>query len=442
MRPAEHPRRVRPMAATVVTLLILSACSTGPAGSAAPTQAASAASVPVTFAVFGGGGAHLTWMVRTARAWAADHPEIDLTTTTGNFYSSPVPYQALQDAYFASPAPDLVSGFIGGSMTADAAAGRFADLTDLWQSLGLDDAVPPAVADLATVNGRRYWIPTLAQWNPVFYRTDVFARASIDPPATWDDLLADCRTLRAAGIDRPIAQAGGQNWSPPAARWFSTIDLAINGADFHEALAAGSVAWTDPRVKDVFAKWSELFDAGCYGDPALQGYGDPLLELKEGTTAMDNLGEWIFENAALTDNLPIDFFRPPTIDPAVPRTDIVLAYGLAIPADAPHPEQAKDLIRALVSADSLRTAYRSVPRVILDTRVDPGYLPRHAKGLQLLENAGRVVELWEFTATEPQATIGLDLFTAFLQDPGTLADDLATAEKARAAAYGAAGTGT
>ncbi len=321
-------------------------------------------------------------------------------------------------------------------MTADAAAGKFADVTDLWQSLGLDDAVPQAIADLATVNGHRYWIPTLAQWNPVFYRTDVFAGASIDPPVTWDELLTDCRTLRAAGIDRPIAQAGGQNWSPPAARWFSTIDLAINGADFHESLAAGKVAWTDPRVKAVFAKWSDLFDAGCYGDPALQGYGDPLLQLKAGTTAMDNLGEWIFENEALTNDLPIDFFRPPVLDPDVPGTDIVLAYGLAIPADSPHPEQAKALIRAMVSADSLRTAYQSVPRVILDTRVDPGYLPRHAKGLQLLERASRVVQLWEFTATDPQATIGLTLFTAFLTDPATLSEDLATAELARMAAYG------
>ncbi len=442
MRPAEHPTRVRTMAIVALVGLVLNACSSRPAGSAGPTGAPSASSVRFTFAAFGGGGAQLTWMVRTARAWAADHPEINLTTTTGNFYAKPVPYQALQEAYFASPAPDVVAGFIGGSMTADAASGRFADLTDLWQSLGLDDAIPRAIADLAMVNGHRYWIPTLAQWNPVFYRTDVFASATIEPPATWDELLADCRALRSAGIDRPIAQAGGQSWSPPAARWFSTVDLAMNGADFHEALAAGRVAWTDPRVKAVFAKWKDLFDAGCYGDPALQAYGDPILELKSGSTAMDNLGEWIFENAALTNDLPIDFFRPPVIDPAVPRTDIVLAYGLAIPADSAHPEQAAALIRALVSADSLRTAYQTVPRVILDTRVDPGYLPRHARGLQLLEDADRVVELWEFTATEPQATIGLSLFTAFLQNPTTLGDDLAVAEQARMAAYGSARAGS
>ncbi len=424
-------------AAALALALVLSACGGNSSGTVSPAASGSVAPTSMRFAIFGGGGAQLSWMVRGAKAFEAGHPGLDLATPIGDFYSKPIPYDDLQAAYFGADSPDLVSGYVGGNLRADAAAGNFTDLTDLWNELGLDDAVPPAVADLASVDGHRYWVPTLAQWNPVFYRTDLFTQASIDPPGTWDELLADCRALRAAGIERPLAQAGGDRWTPPSARWFSSIDLALNGADFHQALAEGRIAWSDERVRAVFATWTDLFDAGCYGDPALQSYSDPILELQHGTTAMDNLGEWIYENPVLTNDAPIDFFRPPAISPEVSPTDIVLVYGLAIPAGAAHPDLARDLIRSLVSADSLRTAYRTVPRLILDARVDPGYLPRHTKGLKLLEDARQVTELWEFTATQPQAGIGLTLFTAFLADPSTLDADLATAEQARAAAYGA-----
>jgi multiple sugar transport system substrate-binding protein len=425
---------MRILAFFLVAALAVTACS-GPSASGGRTPAPTL-SGHLRFSIFGGGGSFLSWMDHGASSFAGANPGVSVATTLGNFYSEPVPYADLEKAYFGDPPPDLVSGFVGGSLRADAAAGRLLDLTDLWTELGLDEAVPASVADLASVDGHRYWIPTLAQWNPIFYNTTAFAQAGVSPPQSWQELLRACSALRSAGVSRPIAQAGAAPWSPPAARWFSSIDLALNGAAFHEALASGKVAWTDPRVRAVFDRWQELFDAGCYGDPALQSYGDAVLDLKTGSAAMENLGEWIFESTALPDDAPVDFFRPPVIDPSVGRTDIVLVYGLAIPAKAEDPALAKELIRALVSPSSLKRAYITVPRVILDTRVDPGYLPRHTAGLKLFESATSLTELWEFEAPSPQAETGLALFQGFLADPTALDRDLALAEQSRAAAFG------
>ena len=419
--------------------LALVACA-APGTSAEQPSPTPAASEPtgLRFAIFGGGGAHLDWMVAETRAYDEAHDAVTVEVTQDTFYGPEIPYPKLQERYFEED-PDLVSGFIGGSLRPDAEAGRFLDLTDLWEELGLEDAVPASVAELASVDGRRYWIPTLAQWNPVFYNTDAFATAGLEVPTSWDGLLAACATLRGAGVEQPIAQSGGEDWRPPAARWFSAINLAVNGPELHEQLALGRVAWTDERVRSVFTYWRQLVDAGCYHEPVPQAYSDAIGRLSDGRAAMLNLGEWIYESALLADDDPVDFFRPPPIDPDLPRSDIVLVYGLAIPADADHPEEARELLRQLVSREALQRGYQTVPRVVLDRRVQPGYLPRHEKGLELFEGADHLVELWEFAATSPQADIGLELFTGYLADPDALEALLAAAEDARSEAYGAPG---
>lgn len=422
--------------------LLLAGCGANASPTGTPTDAPEPTGpIELSFAMFGGGGPHLDWMVTETRAYdeAVDGVTVDYTQDT--FYARPVvPYRKLQERYFEEH-PDLVAGFVGGSLRPDAESGRFLDLTDLWAELGLEGAVPAAITDLASVEGHRYWVPTLAQWNPVFYNTEAFAAAGVTPPDSWDALLDACADLRAAGIDRPISQSGEPSWTPPAARWFSTIDLALNGPDFHERVASGEVAWTDRRVRDVFAEWNRLIDGGCFGDPILQAYPDAIAMLADGRAPMENLGEWIYESALLRDDDPVDFFTLPAMDASLPRTEIALVYGLAIPADAAHPDEAKDLLRQLVSPEALTRAYGIVPRVIPDSRVDPGYLPRHRKGLQLFEQADRLVELWEFSAPREQGDIGLDLFTSFLADPTGLEGFLADAEAARVAMYGSPGNG-
>jgi multiple sugar transport system substrate-binding protein len=434
--------RIR-LVSSIVALLIVSGCGTSASQPASTGGAGATQDGPLqlSFAIFGGGGPHLDWMLSETKSYDDAVDGVTVDYTQDNFYAKPVdPYDKLQQRYFEDD-PDLVAGFIGGSLRPDAEAGRFLDLSDLWSQLGLEHAVPASIADLASVDGHRYWVPTLAQWNPVFYNTQAFAAAGVEPPQDWDALLQVCADLRAAGIERPISQAGEPSWTPPAARWFSTINLALNGPDIHEQLAQGRVAWTDERVRAVFAEWNQLIDAGCFGDPILQSYSDAIAKLADGRAPMQNLGEWIYESAFLHDDDPIDFFSLPPIAAGLPRTQIALVYGLAIPADAAHPEEAKALLQQLVSQQALTRAYQTVPRVIPDSRVDPGYLPRHQRGLELFQQADRLVELWEFSAPREQGDIGLDLFTSFLADRSGLEGYLEEAERARIAAYGPADGG-
>ena len=51
-----------------------------------------------------------------------------------------------------------------------------------------------------TIGGKQWGIPyTYYQWG-VYYRKDLFTANGISVPKTWDDFVAACATLKAAGI--------------------------------------------------------------------------------------------------------------------------------------------------------------------------------------------------------------------------------------------------
>ena len=64
------------------------------------------------------------------------------------------------------------------------------------------------------VDGVRYGVPWYGGFGCLFYRTDLFAQAGVEPPATWEGLLEVCRVLRdKTGLEYPFA------FNPRAGFW-------------------------------------------------------------------------------------------------------------------------------------------------------------------------------------------------------------------------------
>ena len=58
------------------------------------------------------------------------------------------------------------------------------------------DQIAPFFRDFsATYNGKTYLIPLDGDFHMLYYRTDVFAKAGLKPPETWDEYLADAKAL-------------------------------------------------------------------------------------------------------------------------------------------------------------------------------------------------------------------------------------------------------
>ncbi|HEX6256038.1 MAG TPA: extracellular solute-binding protein [Euzebyales bacterium] len=376
---------------------------------------------------YAGGADHGEWLRSTAERFAGE-AGVSLGVVSGNFYGAPVPGD-LTERVTGDPPADVVSAFVGGSLTACAEQGLLAPLDDLWTEREWDDALPAAVTDLATVDGRRYWAPTTMQPNPIFYRTDVFADLGLEPPTTWEDLLAVCDRLREDG--RAAFTSAG-TWSPPAARYFTILNLRLNGAAFHEELLRGRHSWNDPRLVPVFDHWRQMIDRGCFVDDAMSNdFREAVGDLASGDAAMWNIGEWFYEfvDDDVADTL--DFFAFPQLDPDVSPAEIALVQGVAVVADAQDPQLANDLAAHLSSPDTLRAQFDALGRVAVDARVDLPYDDVHARLQAHVDDADQVVELLEFTAEPSYAASMLSTFVRFHRTPDDLDDQIADLEGVR-----------
>jgi ABC-type glycerol-3-phosphate transport system substrate-binding protein len=361
------------------------------------------------------------------------YPGVEISHRGANLYGNPVP-TAFYIFLNSDRQPDVFSSFIVGSLRAQVQQGAIQPISDLWQEMGWDEQFPEPIREMATIDGEQYFVPMALQWNPIWYRTDIFEEVGLAPPQSWEQFLTACETLDAAGYI-PVA-AASTGWTPPLARWFTILNLRLNGAAFHEQLMAGKVRYDDPRVRAVFERWAELFAHGCFAQ-GQTNYREAAQQIFDGEAAMYNLGEWLSES--YDEGLPatFDFFSFPTLDPDVPRAEIVHVYGAYISAAAEHPREARRFLAYLGSAPSQTSNVQTLGRVASNLAVDPSlYNEVYRRGLAFVEDAAQITTLFEFNTDAIVAGPALQAFADFWQDPSTIDETMARLERARQQAYG------
>jgi alpha-glucoside transport system substrate-binding protein len=119
------------------------------------------------------------------------------------------------------------------TLTGDVADAVAANFSDAWQKLG-------------TFNGQLYgFFFKVANKSTVWYRTDPFAEAGVEPPKTWDDFIKVSKALSDSGTTA-MAIPAGDGW--PATDWFENIYLRVAGVDKYNQLTQHRIPWTDPTV--------------------------------------------------------------------------------------------------------------------------------------------------------------------------------------------------
>src|SRR5918997_1505075 len=133
-------------------------------------------------------------------------------------------------------------------------AGALVDLTPRVQEAGLSDGLVDGLVEAGTLGGSLYGMPWYAGVRSIVYRTDVFAELGLQPPTTWDELVAVGQRIKEARPDLlplPIAGdnefivypfvwgAGGQIATQNGDTWTSGIDSqqARAGIQFYADLA-------------------------------------------------------------------------------------------------------------------------------------------------------------------------------------------------------------
>jgi alpha-glucoside transport system substrate-binding protein len=161
----------------------------------------------------------------------------------------------LEAAVSGGAPPDVALIPDPGTLQTLAKQGSIKELTGILG--GLSSNYGSAWNTLASYNGKLYgvWFKG-ANKNTIWYNPAEFAAAGISsPPKTWEELLQDASTLKAAGVT-PFSLCTDVGW--PVADFWQNVYLKTAGADKYNALAAHSVKWTDSTVTTAFTTLAQL----------------------------------------------------------------------------------------------------------------------------------------------------------------------------------------
>ncbi|WP_439381236.1 ABC transporter substrate-binding protein [Amycolatopsis lexingtonensis] len=272
------PIKTRFLAATLVPMLALAACSSGgPAGGGEG---------PVNLTVW-------SWddtVAKTVPGFEAANPDIKVKVV--NAGSSFDEYTALDNAIQAgSGVPDLAM-FEYFAVPYFAIPGKLEDLGGLGADNLKKDYVAAAWNDV-TVEGKVFALPSDYGPSVLFYNEATFAKAGLhQPPATWDEYYEAAKKIHALGGDHYIAQDTGDLFFLLSLIWQAGgRPFRVDGTKVH-------IDFTEPATTKAVAFWQKMLDEGLLNTKVTAWSDDWNRTLNDGSLASQTMGGW------LTSSLP------------------------------------------------------------------------------------------------------------------------------------------
>jgi raffinose/stachyose/melibiose transport system substrate-binding protein len=223
------------------------------------------------------------------------------------------------------------------------------------------DTIAPGILDQHKMNGHYYLLSYLD--NPVmfWYNKDLFDKAGVKPPTTWDEFLTVSQKLKDAGITPLAVEGDGDDYNM---MYFTYMVERVKGVGFLLKTMEDKTGemWKDAVYVDTLTKLRDLWDKG-YIPTESKGYIWPAGQqtLATGESAMELCGGWIpkeLTDSGTTDpNFRWGGFRFPAISGGAGSIDDLHAWNIAymILKDSAHPKEAFDFIKFTMSKENAKT---------------------------------------------------------------------------------------
>ncbi len=187
----------------------------------------------------------------------------------------------------------------------------------------------------------------------VVYNKDIFKELGIEIPTDFDEFLAACEKIKAAGIT-PVFMPFKDNWAAniwPGAAFADYADK--NDKTLFDDINAGKKKWSDvPAFADILQQQYEVYEKGyTNGDILSDSYDMAVGKFLNKEVAMMFMGDWLIQNVADKDpkmNLglfPIPYAKDSKLG-ASP-----LGGQLFIPKKAKHMAEAKQFLDYVARKD-------------------------------------------------------------------------------------------
>jgi glucose/mannose transport system substrate-binding protein len=189
----------------------------------------------------------------------------------------------------ANDPPDSWQGHAGWELIGTyVAADQIEPLNFLYEEEGWLDVMPETLIPLISKDDNIYSVPVnIHRANVLWANPTVLEEAGIEIPTSFDEFVAALDTLRAGGMDAPLAM--GEQWT--SMHLFETVLLATLGAADYSALWEGTGSWESAGVTAALGNFATLLDY-TNADASALSWQDAGQLVIEGSAAFNIMGDW------------------------------------------------------------------------------------------------------------------------------------------------------
>lgn len=265
----------------------------------------------------------------------------------------------LSVAVAADEQPDIFMTWGGGLLKSYVDAGVVRDIPELDGEAGaafIAGGLAPS-----TFDGKHYAVPANLAGVALYYNKALFADAGLEPPATWDDLIASCAVFNDAGIT-PVALGNVNRWT--GSFWYMNLVLRSGGSEpFMNAFnRVEGASFADPAFIEAGQRIQEAVEADCFGE-GFNGidYPDEQLLFGTGLAAMELQGDWNYAGIINIDEelahndvgiVPFPVLGSEAGDPAAMVGGTGQAFAISVNA----PAEANMALMELLGSEAFGTA--------------------------------------------------------------------------------------
>ena len=252
--------------------------------------------------------------------------------------------------------PDVFAASPGAELNRFVEEGIAKDLTDILKTENNDwyESFTGGIFEKLTYNGRIMAIPTNFAAACVFYNTEIFEKADVKVPTTYEELIIACNRLKFAGYTRISISAGTAWCLSMLASYLCDREGGPNNLD---KINAGTGSWLDPtfiRAGQKLVELSDYFQETAAGDTNEQATAN----FYNGEAAMLIQGSWIIPqiNGANPDfESRCGVFEFPAINGgADPHRMIIKTDNFCISSQTKHEKAAIELMKMFTEEKAQR----------------------------------------------------------------------------------------
>jgi len=281
-------------------------------------------------------------MKKLVTQYQTEHPNIKIELDSLNTDQQKL---KLKTQAASKEVPDITIVNPAAQMKPFVEAGLFAPLNDMLDQNGLKGTFQEGLLDWYSFDNNTYALPDGNNIAVVYYNKELFEKAGVQVPTTFEEMLKVVATLKEKGIT-PIAIGEKDSWT--GSFLFMNMVLRTNGPGFLQDVVDKKKTFEDPAFKEAVDSFQSLVTAGAFQEGATSfdyNAGENLF--KTGKAAMYFMGTWAtggIETSSV--NGKVGVFKFPTIAGKGDPNEFMLAPGsaFAISANSEHLQETKDFL--------------------------------------------------------------------------------------------------